>query len=438
MISHQHRFIFIHIPKTAGTSIETALRDGSCRLLPGEWDHGRVPHTPLNHLTLQELVDYDLLTPAQLKSYFKFCFVRNPWDRLVSEIFCPWMAPWFKDMTVEQRLRRACDLAATSQGIGNHLRLQHDFLSADGLQMDFIGQFEHLEADFNRICRLLGLEVNLPHLNRSAHRSYQAYYDAETQALAAAAYRPDIEAFQYKFEAATGARVDVQKSPRPVDKPVRELGEKRKITAYPLVDPAVPLQPAAEQWSQLGPKSTPNLNYANSDRAEVARPGWQLRCPVAFTATWNGGPKAEDIDIRWEGAEADQPAFVQSHLGQGRLTFYPGYQFKTEAEHLLWVRGPINAPKDGLYPLESLVDASLLPGAIAVHWQFTRPHQTVYFAAGEPFATLLLYAQTGLKNMRVEMIELDDCEDAYAQAFAEATQAPALHHLFHRLGAGPS
>jgi hypothetical protein len=94
MISHKHRFIFIHIPKTAGTSIEEALRDESCQLLPGEWDYRRAPHAPLNHLTLQEVADCGILTPAQLKSYFKFCFVRNPWDRLVSEIFCRWMSCW--------------------------------------------------------------------------------------------------------------------------------------------------------------------------------------------------------------------------------------------------------------------------------------------------------------------------------------------------------
>lgn len=107
MISHKHKFIFIHIPKTAGTSIEEALRDESCQLLPNEWDHGRISHTPLNYLTLQELVDYGLLTPAQLKSYFKFCFVRNPWDRLISEIFCRWMSPWFNELTVGQRIRLA-------------------------------------------------------------------------------------------------------------------------------------------------------------------------------------------------------------------------------------------------------------------------------------------------------------------------------------------
>src|SRR5215813_14048351 len=95
MISHKHKFIFVHIPKTAGTSIEEALRDETCQLLRNEWDHTRAPHAPLNHLTLRELADCHILTPAQLKSYFKFCFVRNPWDRLVSEIFYSGLGYYF-------------------------------------------------------------------------------------------------------------------------------------------------------------------------------------------------------------------------------------------------------------------------------------------------------------------------------------------------------
>jgi hypothetical protein len=429
MISHKHRFIFIHIPKTAGTSIEEALRDESCQLLPGEWDHGRVHHTPLNHLTLQEVADYGMLTPAQLKSYFKFCFVRNPWDRLVSEIFCPWMSPWFKELPVDQRIRRACELATTTNGIGNHLRLQQDFVDADGLPMDFVGRFEHLDEDFDQLCRLLGIEAALPHRNRSAHRPYQEYYDEQTQALAAATYRRDIEAFQYQFGEASGGRMAVQERQRNVDERASKGNGNRIITAYPLVDKPAPLQPAAETVALLS-------TAVAAERANANRQGWQLCCPVAFEATWNGGPKAEDIEIRLAEDATAQPAFVQSNLGEGLLTFYPGYQFKTADDHLLWVRGPVNAPKAGLSPLESLVDASLLPCAVAIDWQFTRPHQTIHFAAGEPFATLLLYPKAGLEAVRVEMMQADAGEQDYAQAFQQMIAAPALQTLFQRLGAG--
>ena len=99
---------------------------------------------------------------------------------------------------------------------------------------------------------------------------------------------------------------------------------------------------------------------------------------------------------------------MQSQLGEGLLTFYPGYQFKTEEDYELWVRGPINAPKDGLYALESVVDAALLPCTVTIEWQFTRPEQTIRFAAGEPFATLLLYPKSGLDNVTVEVVRRED------------------------------
>lgn len=205
MISHKHQFIFIHIPRTAGTSIENAFYDDSCQLLPNEWDHALVPHTPLNHLTLRELVAYNILTPAQLRSYFKFCFVRNPWDRLISEISCRWMAPWFRKLSTEERIHRACELALTPTGIANHFRPQRAFIEADGLQMDFVGRFENLAEEFKHLAWALGVNVELPHHDVSTHRPYQEYYNAEMQALATAAYQQDITAFGYEFAEAVQA-----------------------------------------------------------------------------------------------------------------------------------------------------------------------------------------------------------------------------------------
>lgn len=202
------------------------------------------------------------------------------------------------------------------------------------------------------------------------------------------------------------------------------------VKAYRLYDQAVTLQSAATVRRE-GP-----INPALAGEAGIARAtqqGWVLLCPLAFEATWNGGPRPEDIEIRLEGGDAAHPAFVQSQAGDGLLTFYPGYQFKTASSRLLWVRGPLNAPKDGLAPLESLVDASLLPATVAIHWQFTRPHQTIHFAAGEPFAMLLLYRQNGLAALTVEVMGVDEGEDAYVRAFQQMSEVSALQGLFQQL-----
>jgi hypothetical protein len=205
-----------------------------------------------------------------------------------------------------------------------------------------------------------------------------------------------------------------------------------KIKAYRLYEHAVALQPAPPL--RAGGRENASIS-ANVPVTGAGSQGWNLLCPLAFEATWNGGPRPEDIGIRWEGAGADLPDFVQSQLGEGRLTFYPGYQFKTEAGYVLWVRGPINALKDGLAPLEQILDTSLLPGTVTVHWQFTRPQQTIRFEAGEPFAVLMPYAPREQADTTLEVIRPQDDVAAYEQAVQQMLAEPALQEVLSRLDA---
>ena len=190
-------------------------------------------------------------------------------------------------------------------------------------------------------------------------------------------------------------------------------GNEMKITAYPLYATAATLQPSS------------------------GRKGWDFLCPCAFEATWQGGPAAEDVEIRLAAGSPGQQDFVQSREGNGLLTFYPGYQCKTEAGHALWVRGPINAPKDSLAPLESVIDTAVLPGTLRIDWKFTRPGQTIRFAAGEPFCTMLPYAKANLNEVAVEVIPLAGTVEEYERALAGMAQSEALGSVFMRLGAGP-
>ena len=127
---------------------------------------------------------------------------------------------------------------------------------------------------------------------------------------------------------------------------------------------------------------------------------------------------------------------MQSLEGEGRLTFFPGYQCKTEAEHALWVRGPINASKDGAVPLESVIDTSILPGTLTLHWRLTRPGQTLRFEAGEPFCTILPYPKAGLDEVTVEVVPLTGGMDDYERALESLAESQALESVFERLSAG--
>ena len=195
MISHRYKFIFIHIPKTGGTSIESALLDKSCELLSNQWD-SKVHHTPLNHLTLQEMVDYEFIDQAIIDSYFKFCFVRNPWDRAVSEV--AYLGSYFEGADLKQKLLNMLNC----HSYGNHIRPQIDFIDTNHqVTIDFIGRFETLQQDLNQIFRLLGLpRRKLSHHLRSQHAPYWTYYDDFLKEQIAEKYKEDIKRFDYYFE----------------------------------------------------------------------------------------------------------------------------------------------------------------------------------------------------------------------------------------------
>jgi glycosyltransferase involved in cell wall biosynthesis len=214
------------------------------------------------------------------------------------------------------------------------------------------------------------------------------------------------------------------------------------IQVYRLHDRAVTLRPTPP--SAWDPTHSRGVVLApGGDGRSIQFEPWELLCPAAFEATWNGGPRPEDVEIRLEGTDGDQRAFVQSQLGDGRLTFHTGYQFKTQADkrhkdnYALWVRGPIGAFKDGIVPLERIVDTAFLPSTVSVDWKFTAPQQTVRFAAGEPFATILPYPRVDPETMNVEVIRLEDDETAYEQVFQQVVDGSALRDVFARLGALP-
>jgi len=236
-IDHPHRCIFIHVPRTAGSSIEEALlgldttgpgRDASNEaalfgLIPAaarvrqdiaaayrEWQH--LPAVEVRRILPTEVWE----------RYFKFALVRNPWDRMVSW-FCyaealasrP-AAPGRRLMgALQERLGRAPSLRerfgawlrdpdrnAGFLGDGRILRDQLDWIvdARGACLVDFVGRYENLRDDFQALRRRFGVDATLPHVRRSARAPLADYYDDETRALVRQRHRRDIEAFGYAFE----------------------------------------------------------------------------------------------------------------------------------------------------------------------------------------------------------------------------------------------
>ena len=220
LISHEEpKFIFIHIQKTGGVSISNLLRRYSPTTTPGRG---------LRHISARRA----LKQVENSDDYFKFAFVRNPWDRLVS---------WYTmidearkgvaDGTAEPMTRRLIKKnnlfkyvlrcgptfdefvinCTEKQWMGNgyysftfnQLRYLTD--KNGEVLVNYIGRFENLAQDISHVFDKLGLEASqleIPHENRSAHSHYSEMYTPETREIVRKRFRRDIEFFGYEFETA--------------------------------------------------------------------------------------------------------------------------------------------------------------------------------------------------------------------------------------------
>ena len=201
MISLQKRFLFVHIPKTAGNSIQSVLRDHSedeLVALRKEQDGVerfglRNPNYKVKkHSTLSEY--YDALGDEQFRNLYKFTCVRNPWDRLVSYYFTPTQKP---ESWNRKKFRETISKAVS---VPDYLRLDNS--EGDPFaNVDCIMRFENLADDFGGVCAAIGISPPaLPQYNRSNREHYSKYYDDELRELVRARFAAEIERFSYRFE----------------------------------------------------------------------------------------------------------------------------------------------------------------------------------------------------------------------------------------------
>lgn len=190
MISHTHRCIFVKVPKTAGTSVAVAL---GC-------EHVERPHRNIREI--RHALESDAKLARCTDEYFKFGFVRNPWDRVVSLYFRKEGQTVGDQMPFDAFVDWIEYASDTCIHPSRH-RYQLDwFRSDDGdIAVDFIGKFENLERDFEYVCRRIGADAVLPHLrhNPARQRHYTDYYSPRTRDVIAKKFAVDIENFGYRF-----------------------------------------------------------------------------------------------------------------------------------------------------------------------------------------------------------------------------------------------
>ena len=138
--------------------------------------------------------------------YFKFSFVRNPWDRLVScyveKVVSQgrWTKVFGAEPSFDHFVRTVAGIPDESADI--HWRSQYVNLvdRDDNLVVDFLGRVEEIEAGVREVASRTGLTFKLGHYRKSDRRPYTAYYTDETRQLVASRYAADIAMFGYTFE----------------------------------------------------------------------------------------------------------------------------------------------------------------------------------------------------------------------------------------------
>lgn len=121
------------------------------------------------------------------------------------------------------------------------------------------------------------------------------------------------------------------------------------------------------------------LNIANQN-------GWVVTCPSDIRVYWYGGDGPKDLEIRFDGPP--DPS-ISSHFGVGVLTFSIPYLFRTPEGINLWVKGPANSPKDGICPLEGVVETDWASSTFTMNWKVTRPNEWIAFKRHEPICMLV-------------------------------------------------
>ena len=199
-VSDSRKVVFIHIQKTGGLTVDRLLNERIPDL------HRIGARHRFASLGMDELDDWD--------EYFKFAFVRNPWDRLVSWYSMVttlpregnelWRYVHDNSSTFEEFIYNCTDEVEIKDGVRYSFAYnQLDYVTDEhgNLLVDFIGRLENFDKDLQEVFRRIGFELeSVPHKNRSGHQHYSSFYTPDTELIVRERFKRDIEYFGYEFE----------------------------------------------------------------------------------------------------------------------------------------------------------------------------------------------------------------------------------------------
>ncbi|MCA9049828.1 MAG: sulfotransferase family 2 domain-containing protein [Planctomycetaceae bacterium] len=213
LVSYERNFLFVHIPKTAGTSIRNSL--SAYAVCPESfWENRLLTRFGIHVNTVGpwhrkwfrphcSADDIRRHLPADVYNrLFKFAFVRNPWDLLVS------LYNFIPSRPTHRHRKRVADMSFAD--FVDEWTRRPEILQAPRIRdrqgrliVDFVGCFENVSLDFKVICSRIGITVTLPCHNRSRHDDYRSSYTEPLKQLVAERLAEDIEFLGYTFDGVT-------------------------------------------------------------------------------------------------------------------------------------------------------------------------------------------------------------------------------------------
>ncbi len=211
-ISNSHRFIFVHIPKTAGSSIENALLP-YCSVHPWKGLNFQISRLPIRQSPEKVILRRHVtarwakikLPPEVFDSYIKFAVVRNPYDRAISHFH------WQQEDPTQRHYERTKKMSFLDylqdyerrQRFHDERQVRYVTDASGRLMVDYLIRFENLAEEFGLLMKKVGLdkEISLPWDNRSQRKGYEEYFaDPEVLALTRKIFARDFEFLGYDLD----------------------------------------------------------------------------------------------------------------------------------------------------------------------------------------------------------------------------------------------
>ena len=215
IISRGRKYIFVHIPKTGGTSLAATLEDRAMRgdILIGDTEKAKRRKRRVKklqeeargrlwkHSTMADIEG--VVTPEEMRDFFVFTMVRNPWDRMVSYYH------WLRAQQFDHRMVHLSKMVSFPDFVKHMFTMKQmtQYPYASYLQdsngtnhCDLYIRLEFWRPDMDRLAQHLGFVPGIGHLNRSVrHPDYRTYYTDETAEVVGNICAQDIRRFGYRF-----------------------------------------------------------------------------------------------------------------------------------------------------------------------------------------------------------------------------------------------